>query len=109
MWHGTADHVVWRVQLEKTASFDVYLTYACANDSAGNAYIFESGDQAIRGKVASTKGWDHYQRVKIGTLQLGAGATSLTFRPDAPLKGALLDLRMLTLVPEGTDPNPKHK
>jgi putative membrane-bound dehydrogenase-like protein len=108
MWHGTADHVVWRVQLEKTAPFDVYLTYACADDSAGNAYVLEVGDQAIRGKVAGTRGWDHYQRVKIGTLKLGAGPTSLTFRPDGPVRGALLDLRMLYLVPEGADPNPKQ-
>jgi putative membrane-bound dehydrogenase-like protein len=108
MWHGTADHVVWCVQLEKTASFDVYLTYACADDSAGNTYVLEAGKQAIRGKVASTKGWDHYQRVKIGTLKLGAGVTSVTLRPDGPLKGALLDLRTLYLVPEGADPNSKQ-
>jgi putative heme-binding domain-containing protein len=108
MWHGTADHVAWRVQLEKTASFDVYLTYACADDSVGNTYVLEAGDQAIKGKVASTKGWDHYQRVKIGTLKLGGGLTSVTLRPDGPLKGALLDLRALYLVPEGADPNAKQ-
>jgi putative heme-binding domain-containing protein len=109
MWHGTADYVVWRLELDRPARFDVYLTYACADDSAGNAYVLEGGDQAIGGKVAGTRGWDHYQRVKIGTLRLGAGATGLTLRPDGPLKGALLDLRALYLVPEGADPNPKQK
>jgi putative membrane-bound dehydrogenase-like protein len=108
MWHGTADHIVWRVQLDGPTQFDVYLTYACADDSAGNAYVLEGGDHAIAGKVAGTGGWDHYQRVKIGTLKLGAGTTSLTFRPDGPVRGALLDLRMLYLVPEGADPNPKQ-
>src|SRR5262249_27268449 len=47
MWHGTADYVVWRLELDRPAPFDVYLTYACADDSVGNAYVLEGGDQAI--------------------------------------------------------------
>src|SRR6185295_6805445 len=35
-WHGAKDHAVWKVQLDKPATFDVYLDYACENASAGN-------------------------------------------------------------------------
>src|SRR5262249_27485129 len=56
MWHGTADHVIWRVKLDGPAEFDVYLTYACDDHSAGNTYVLDVADQSITGKVASTKG-----------------------------------------------------
>jgi hypothetical protein len=56
----------------------------------------------LRGKVASTGGWDRYRREKIGTVALKAGEQRLTFRPDGPLaRGALIDLRALVLLPEG--------
>src|SRR5262245_4345805 len=103
-WHGEHDHVVWKVRLEKAAEFDVYLDYACANDSAGNLFTIDGVEPAIRGKVAGTGGWDRYKLVKLGTVKLPAGASRVTFRPDGPVKGALLDLRTLHLVPVGTRP-----
>ena len=72
---GTArhDHVVWKVRLDKAAEFDVYLDYACANDSAGNRFAIDGVEPAIRGKVAGTGGWDRYTLVKLGTVKLPAG------------------------------------
>jgi hypothetical protein len=79
----------------------VILDWACAPESAGNAYVLE-GDTPLRGKVASTGGWDRYRREKIGTVSLKAGEQRLTFRPDGPVvRLALIDLRSLVLVPEG--------
>jgi len=103
-WHRETDHVVWKVKLAKAAEFDVYLDYACANDSGGNRFALEGASPALRGTVGATGGWDRYTARKIGTVKLPAGAGRVTFRPDAPVKNALLDLRALVLVPVGTKP-----
>jgi hypothetical protein len=77
---------------------------ACADPVAGNAYVLEGGQAALRGKVKVTGGWDRYRQEKIGTVMLPAGTQRLTFRPDGDLRGALLDLRGLHLVPPGQKP-----
>ncbi|QJW99625.1 PVC-type heme-binding CxxCH protein [Frigoriglobus tundricola] len=104
-WHREADHVVWKVKLGTAAEFDVYLEYACANGSAGNPFALDGTEPALRGTVAATGGWDKYALQKLGTVKLPAGAGRVTFRPDAPVKNALLDLRALILVPVGTKPD----
>jgi putative membrane-bound dehydrogenase-like protein len=105
-WNRDTDYVVWKVKLEKAAEFDVYLDYACANDSSGNLFAIDGAEPQLRGKVAPTGGWDRYTLVKLGTVKLAAGAGRITFRPDGPIKNALLDLRALHLVPVGTQPKP---
>jgi putative membrane-bound dehydrogenase-like protein len=105
-WHGANDHVVWSIQPDQAGEYDVYLDWACADDSAGNAYVLEGAGPALRGKVAGTGGWDRYRREKLGTVTLAAGPQSLTLRPEGPsLRGALLDLRGLYLVPKGQKPD----
>jgi putative membrane-bound dehydrogenase-like protein len=104
-WHGVNDHVVWTLQLEQAARYDVWLDWACADDAAGNAFVLEGGEPAVRGKVAGTGGWDKYRQQKIGTVTLEAGTQRLVLRPDGEgLRGALLDLRGVHLVPEGEKP-----
>ena len=63
---------MWKVKLDKTAEFDVYLDYACANDSGGNLFAIDGTEPQLRGKVAATGGWDRYALVKLGTVKLPA-------------------------------------
>jgi putative membrane-bound dehydrogenase-like protein len=109
LWSGPQDHAVWKVKLDAPAAFDVYLDYACAADSAGNKFALDGGDPVLRGTVAATGGWDKYTLVKVGTVKLPAGAGRLTLRPDGPIKGALLDLRTIYLVPVGVAPKAGHQ
>ncbi|HYH63124.1 MAG TPA: hypothetical protein VD866_00350, partial [Urbifossiella sp.] len=106
-WHGERDRAVWHVRVPAAAAFDVYLDYACAADSGGNAFVLDGGDPALRGKVVATGGWDRYRTVKVGTLKLPAGVTWLTVYPDGPVRGALFDLRTVHLVPPGQTPSAK--
>ena len=97
-WHGDKDHLIWTVELEKPGRFDVFLDYACDGGSAGNAFVLESGQASIQGKVTGTGGWDKYKREKIGTISLPAGRQQIILRPTgSPLKGALMDLRGVEL------------
>src|SRR5262249_61304188 len=103
--HGVNDHVGGTLHMAKAAVFDLWLDWACADASAGTAFVLEGGEPAVRGKVAGTGGWDKYRQQKVGTLTLEAGTQRLVLRPDGErLKGALLDLRGVHLVPEGEKP-----
>jgi putative heme-binding domain-containing protein len=106
MWHGAGDHVTWAVQLDRPGEFDVWLDWACADDSAGNAYVLEGARPDVRGRVAATGGWDRYRQAKVGTVSLTAGRHRLTLRPDGEPRRALMDLRGIHLVPKGQKPAP---
>jgi putative heme-binding domain-containing protein len=103
-WQGANDHVAWSIRLDKAVTFDVYLDYACAQDSAGNSFILAGVKAPIEGKATSTGGWDKYQTRKIGTVSLPAGEGKITIRPNGPIRGALFDLRKVSFVPVGTIP-----
>jgi len=103
-WSGPQDHAAWKVKLDAPASFDVYLDYACAADSAGNLLALDGAEPVLRAAVPATGGWDQYKLLKLGTVKLPAGADRLAVRPDGPIKGALLDLRTVYLVPVGATP-----
>jgi putative membrane-bound dehydrogenase-like protein len=104
MWHGKDDYACWTVEIDKAGEYDVWLDWACADPVAGNAYALEGGQAALRGKVKATGGWDRYRQEKLGTVTLPGGTQRLTFRPDGELRGALLDLRGISLVPPGQKP-----
>jgi putative membrane-bound dehydrogenase-like protein len=104
-WHGIDDHVVWKVEMERETTFDVWLDWACDDGVAGNAFVLEGGTAALRGKVHATGGWDRYRQEKIGRVTVAAGSGRLTFRPDGGVRGALLDLRGIHFVPPGQKPS----
>ncbi len=101
-WHGLQDHVAWTFELPQSAEFDVYLDGACDAASAGNSYRIEIGDRFLTGRIDSTGGWDRYRTSKIGTVPLSGGTHRLVVRPEGEtIRGALVDLRSLQLVPTG--------
>jgi len=104
-WHGARDHVVWTLEVETAGPYDVWLDWACDNDSAGNPYVVAAGAEELGGAVRSTGGWDKYQQAKVGTLTLPTGAMRLSIRPAAAqVRGAVMDLRGVHLVPAGKVP-----
>ncbi len=106
MWHGAKDHATWRVVLPAAGEFDVYIDFACDDASAGNPIAFDGGEPTIRSKVIGTGGWANYRLMRLGTFKLPAGESKLVMRPDADaVKGALIDLRTVLLVPKGQKPD----
>jgi putative heme-binding domain-containing protein len=98
-WNNAGDFVAWTVRDAKAGAYDVWLDAACQPESAGNAFVFAGSGSELRGKVASTGGWDTYQRIKIGRVTLAGGEIRITMQPDGAVQGALLDLRAVELQP----------
>ena len=101
-WHGKDDYVAWNLELPDEGTFDVWIDWACQAGSEGNSFVLECGDQQISGLAESTITWANYLQKKIGTMRLKQGKPRFTIRPGSEdLKGALLDLRTIYLVPAG--------
>jgi hypothetical protein len=101
-WTSEEDHAVWTVELPKAGSYTVRLTWACADDSAGNGYVVQIAEpggvpKTLTGTVQGTGTWDDYKTAKLGEINLPAGKHTVTFRSAGKIKGALIDLKELRL------------
>jgi hypothetical protein len=98
MWSSEDDRAVWTVQVPKAGRYAVSLDWACADSTAGNAYVLEAGTQRLTGKVESTGTWDAYRTARVGEIALTAGEQQITFRSARRIQGALIDLKGIKLV-----------
>jgi putative membrane-bound dehydrogenase-like protein len=99
-WSSADDEAAWTVAVPRAGRYVVSMEYACAPEAAGNVLVFEGGREPVRVKVETTKSWDSYRRVRLGVVELEAGERRMVVRPDGEVKGALIDLKEVRLVPE---------
>ena len=105
-WHGSKDHIIWRVVSIQPGNYDVWINYACHDSVAGNEIVVDSGSSSTTFKVKGTGQWSNYQKVKIGTIKLSPNQSMILVRPQGQIKtSALIDLRTVLLVPEGVEPS----
>ena len=68
-----------------------------------------SGSASARRRSAARVGgtgagtWSHYRSLFVGEATLPAGTHRLEFRPDGPIRDALLDLRAVVLSPRADE------
>jgi putative membrane-bound dehydrogenase-like protein len=98
-WTSEDDHAVWTIEVPAAGKYGVWLEWACAADSAGNAYVLEIGKRRITGRVAATGTWDIYHRAEISEIDLEPGKHQVILRSAGEISGALLDLKSIELVP----------
>jgi hypothetical protein len=100
-WHGADDYVTWQVDLGILRDVDVYLDYACDNNSAGNRFVIEVGEDRLEHVVEATGSWSDYKQIKLGTLKLKNDAKSVVVRPLGIPRSAITDLRAIYFVEAG--------
>ena len=98
-WSGAQDRAEWTLDVPRAATYEVWMDFACDQGTAGNAFLFRSSTETVKGTVPSTGTWDNYQQKMIGTISLPAGTTELTFQSDGEPRGFLIDLRAIRLRP----------
>jgi hypothetical protein len=91
------------VDVARPGKYAVWLEWACDDASAGNGYVLRAGDQRLAGKVAGTGSWDDYKKARVGEVTLAAGRQQVVLRSAGKVKGALLDLKAIRLVPVASD------
>jgi putative membrane-bound dehydrogenase-like protein len=102
-WESADDRAVWSVERARSGRYAVWLEWACTDDSAGNTFVLEAGPYRLTGHVQGTRDWDSYRQARVGTISLPSGSHQVTFRADGKVKGDLLDLKSIKLVPESHD------
>ena len=86
-WCSDDDHAVWSVEAPRTNRFEVWLDWACPDNSAGKSFVLRGGVSDLTGRVAGTGGWDNYKQAKVGEIVL-AGRSTTDLRPGRTLSWA---------------------
>jgi hypothetical protein len=98
-WSSPQDRAVWQIELAGEQTYHVVLDFACADNVQGNELLLECGPHRLVSKVPGTGNWDTYQEHELGRLKLAAGKHRVVVRSSGRIKGYLIDLRGVYLVP----------
>jgi putative heme-binding domain-containing protein len=101
-WTSEEDRAQWTLVLDRPGKYRVEWEYSVSPEAAGNAWMIEiGGKEVLSGTVASTGSWETFKTETLGTIDLPAADNQVVVRSKGPVKGALLDLRMVRFVPVG--------
>ena len=99
-WGSPDDLARWNVNVPQAGKYDVWIDYACPDNTAGNVFEFSMAGQKLTDKTQGTGSWDNYKRIKLGTLAFEEGNAIATIRSIAPQNNFLMDLKGIELVPQ---------
>jgi hypothetical protein len=99
-WFTAADRVEWEVNVPKGGDYAMELEWSVSDEEAGKVFLFRAGSAQLTGTVAKSGSWETFKKETVGRLPLTEGLQKVVFQSQTQFeKGALLDLRALTLVP----------
>ncbi len=96
-WRIDTDMAEWLIQVLADGEYEVLVTLAADEASAGDAYVVEAENSSVKGVVLATGGYETFKEQSAGMINLKAGVQSLLMRPDGALKQELADVRALRL------------
>ena len=99
-WTHAQDRAEWQVRVERSGRYRVEFDYACHNNSAGKEFELLVGSAELVGTVPGTGTWYDLVQKEFGSLDLQPGVHRIVLRPSGQLRGALLDLRTIRLIPD---------
>jgi peptidoglycan/xylan/chitin deacetylase (PgdA/CDA1 family) len=99
-WFTGKDRVEWDLALDKGGNYEVWMEWSVSDEEAGKPFILVAGNQEITGKVAKSGSWETFNKVKIGEIALEEDYNHILLRAVEDFdKGALMDIKELTLIP----------
>jgi putative membrane-bound dehydrogenase-like protein len=96
-WSSSDDIVVWTINVPRGAKYTVSWTWACDPQAAGNSMTVEALGRSFTRKVGKTNGWEDYQTIDLGELELPAGEVRLTIKPASRPLPALADVKSVKI------------
>jgi len=95
-WDNPKDWISWKLQLPKGGAYQVTASIAAA--AGDSELVLEAPGQQLAGKAARTNGWDDFQAVALGKLELKqAGECVVKLRPRDAATWKPINLRFLKL------------
>jgi putative membrane-bound dehydrogenase-like protein len=98
-WSSSKDRAEWRVDIPKTADYDVIVTWSVAGKDARQEYnIHIDRRPTIRAFTVSTAG--EFRREVVGRIMMAPGVHAVTFFPaSGNVRGGLCKLARIDLAP----------
>ena len=97
-WTSAEDEAQWTIDVPCAGRYSVRLNFACDPASAGNKFELTAGASRLEGQVPATGTWYDQREQDFGEIELRAGQQTVLLRSAGPIRGALFDLRAVTLV-----------
>ncbi|MFO0907886.1 MAG: c-type cytochrome [Isosphaeraceae bacterium] len=98
-WQSAGDRATWRFEKARAGRYEVWLEWACPPETARQALALTTDADRLDLAVPPTRSWDDYRLARVGTLTLAGSSGRIDAFAPAPLKGPLLDLRLIELRP----------
>jgi putative heme-binding domain-containing protein len=99
-WSSADDRAAWTFEAAEAGVYEIFTDYAAASDVSGNHFDVRVGELSVEGIATSTGTWNDYRRrQRVGEITLAKGRNRLEVVPHGTIRGALMDLRAVILVP----------
>jgi alpha-L-fucosidase len=100
-WISASDYAQWEFTLDSDGAYVVAIDYACPPDEAGSVVEFTVGRTVLETKVSPTPGTDAFESRIIGSVELPAGAHTLTVKAKKIARRRVMELNGVRLTRKG--------
>jgi len=98
-WTDPKDYAQWGLRVVTDGQYEVQVTYACPNQSAGSEFVVEILGQELAAKVKGTGSWVAFNSEKLGVVKLSPGRHTLAVKAKNRTGEGVMNLRAVTLTP----------
>ena len=98
-WINPADWVSWNLKVTQPGTFDIEITSACPDASAGSKYTVEVDNQKLSGEVPGTGDWTAFKQYTLGKVKLDEGRHTLTVKAENLVREGVMNLQSIVLKP----------
>jgi alpha-L-fucosidase len=99
-WTNASDTAAWTLNVPAPEKYTVSLLYSCAPGYQGSTAKLTIGDKTITASVPATKGWDNFERMELGIIDLNqVGTTKCTIGFGDKKGKALFNLKLVIFTP----------
>jgi mono/diheme cytochrome c family protein len=96
-WRVANDMAEWHVEVTSESDYEVSVTLAADDVSAGDKFALEAETSRAVGTVISSGDYEHFVDASAGRIHLKAGINRLLLKAEGPLKQELADVRAVKL------------
>ena len=90
--------VIWNIDVEKSATYDVYIDLGTISLQAGASYSITAGKSSVSGITEENGPYDKYKRYYLGKMKINKGRQEVVFKVDK-LKGTFSDIHNIVFIP----------
>jgi alpha-L-fucosidase len=81
-WTSTEQQASWQIECDRSIRCRIAVEMACPKPYAGSTFTVRIADHTLCGAVPETSGGNDFALVQVGTLELPAGKSRLTLKPE---------------------------